>query len=389
MSTDRGTDIPRPNLILSAKREERGFSRKKAARELHRIWSANFPGPPDVGSLEKALYRHETGRAQVRDDVYRKLYCLAYDASPHELFGETEYDAMPGESRFSARSHKFITAYVEPERIPELVAAISAAIDETKVMGCYRVSYRAPSAGKCTVYAWPFGAVIFHLVEDLDMRSIAELAVWRIKTYQENMSWATNELGRLLPESSAVASYVLSAYWVHRPSWSADVLDTALRVMCIPKTLLNRDVSGDETLHHATLVERSLLLQGFSHPSLRPFGVKGIATGYASWSGVVYHPQAENRCLAEVELVELELYAQALWSYCTHVNSEVEEGRDPQVPSEYGWRFLRGMRSLLVNPRPQESEQHKSMRSAVLETSGLDVLLTHAIETLRETEGNN
>ena len=44
----------------------------------------------------------------------------------------------------------------------------------------------------------------------------------------------------------------------------------------------------------------------------------------------------------------------------------------------------RGARCRLANPRPQESGQHRSMREAILETSGLAGQLDHAIETLRE-----
>jgi hypothetical protein len=116
------------------------------------------------------------------------------------------------------------------------------------------------------------------------------------------------------------------------------------------------------------------------------FGVRGISIGYASWSGVVYYPIAEQRCLTEGELVAAELATQALWTYCAYINGEVEHGRDPAVPAGYGWRFLRATRSRLVNPRPQETGQHRSMRAAILETSGITNHLSQAIETLREIE---
>ncbi|MDT5039415.1 MAG: hypothetical protein QOE51_400 [Actinoplanes sp.] len=338
-------------------------------------------------SLEKALYRHETGRAQVRDDVYRKLYCLAYEASPHELFGDLDYeDSGSGETAHAIRSHKFVTAFAGATNAARVIDSVSADPAPGQWMTCHRAKYSSPF-GEGYVYTWPFGAVIFHLAEDLELPSLAHFAIWRTSTYRENLAWVTDELSRMLPEDRPPASYVLSAYWVHRPAWSSDALDTALRILCIPKTLLDRDTAGPDALGHAALVEQSLIAQGFSHPSLHAFGVKGIATGYASWCGVVYHPLAEKRCLAEDELVSVELATQALWTYCTHINSEVESGRDPRVPSEYGWRFLRGVRSLLVNPRPQESEQHRAMRNAVIKTSGLDVLLTQAIDILRETEG--
>lgn len=394
MSTDTGdrsADRQRPNSVLIAKREERGWrSRKRAARELHVIWRANhgqFGAAPDVESLEKALYRHETGRTQVRDDAYRRLYCLAYEASPHELFGTLDQESVPDDGMFSLRSHKFIAAHLTPAHADALRAKLKFMPVLDQWLRCERVDYASPSVGgQCTLYLWPFGSLIFHLAEDVTMSSLADMAIWRCRSYEDNLSWATEELGKLLP-SGPDASYILSTYWMREPAWLGEALDTALRILCIPKTLLERDLDAPDALDRALLVERSLLSQGFTHPGLHPFGIKGISIGYASWSGVVYHPVAEHRCLAEDELVAVELAAQALWTYCTYVNSEVEQGRDPAVPADYGWRFLRGVRSLLINPRPQETEQHRAMRNAILETSGLDTLLSHAIEVLRETEG--
>jgi hypothetical protein len=43
------------------------------------------------------------------------------------------------------------------------------------------------------------------------------------------------------------------------------------------------------------------------------------------------------------------------------------------------------MRSRLINPRPRESGQHRSMREAILETSVLVDQLDQAIEALRHT----
>jgi hypothetical protein len=127
------------------------------------------------------------------------------------------------------------------------------------------------------------------------------------------------------------------------------------------------------------------LLDGFEHAEMMPYGFKGISLGYASWSGVVYYPAAPRRALAESEIVNVELAVQSIWAYCEFINSQVEEGVDPQVPHEYGWRFLRGVRSRLTNARPQETEYHKCMRTAILETSGILDRLSEAIEILRET----
>jgi hypothetical protein len=100
----------------------------------------------------------------------------------------------------------------------------------------------------------------------------------------------------------------------------------------------------------------------------------------------VYHPNAPDRALREDELVTCELSFQAAWAYCDHLRQQVEKGHDPVVPAEFGWRFLRGVRSRLTTERAQETSQHRSMRDAVVQTSGLDRHLTQALEILRDCD---
>lgn len=56
------------------------------------------------------------------------------------------------------------------------------------------------------------------------------------------------------------------------------------------------------------------------------------------------------------------------------------------VPAEFGWRFPRGIRSRLTTERPQETSKHRSMRDAVVQTSGLGRHLAQAVEILRERD---
>lgn len=112
-----------------------------------------------------------------------------------------------------------------------------------------------------------------------------------------------------------------------------------------------------------------------------------MSIGCASWAGVSYFPLAPSRALRPSDLVECELLVQALWCYCHHVHEQVERGKDPVVPVEFGWRWLRAARSRLTIARPQETAQYASMRAAVLETSELEKHLTTALELLRDTDG--
>ncbi len=128
--------------------------------------------------------------------------------------------------------------------------------------------------------------------------AVAQLAVWRRITYEQNMHWAHDQLRALIGGEVGGQPYVLSLYWVDEPAWQGRELLTALRLMCIPRVLVQRVDDIDEScLAPATLVERALLQDGFDHPELVDFSMKGISLGYASWSGVVYHPIARNRAL--------------------------------------------------------------------------------------------
>lgn len=286
--------------------------------------------------------------------------------------------------QLGVRSHKFIAAHVGRSAVTRLLEAADPAPPSSDWLASRSVPAEHP-AGTCTLHVWPFGVAVFHLVEDLEFPNIAHLALWRYQSYEENLGWAAAYLRDTTGDSEARPSYVLSLYWVHRPIWVGRMLDTALRIICAPRVLIEREHADWETsLAAAEQVERGLLAEGFEHHEMLDFGLKGVSVGYASWSGVTYHPLDPARSLSEEELVACELKMQAIWAYCQHINGQVEQGRDPVVADGFGWHFLRGARSRLSNPRPQETGQHRSMRDAILETSGLKDHLHQAIEALRE-----
>jgi hypothetical protein len=182
---------------------------------------------------------------------------------------------------------------------------------------------------------------------------------------------------------------VLSAYWLSRPKWAGEQLDTAVRLLAMPSVLLDRDPCDNRTLlHGAELVERTLLSDhNVDRTDLTPFGSRGVSIGYASWSGIAYHPVAPRRALTEDDLVACELLVQAIWCFTHETLRQVELGADPVVPASFGWRFLRGVRSRLTAPRPLETGQHASMRDAVLLTSRLSQQMDAAMDALRESGG--
>lgn len=380
-----GSGVDRtPNRVLEGLRKSRGWGRPRLAKELHQYClNRQWPSPGEE-NLRKQIYRLETGRVASPDEFYSRLYCQFFGRTSHDLFGDIRRSQDDSES-LRLTSHKFVPVYVGEETATRL--ADGAEIASSQWTSCHTTSVEAPDGTIYTKYIWPFGVVVYHLTERLTPDSIAEVAVWRRLSYLEHIDWATRRLEGKTGTRLATEPYVLSAYWVHAVPWDEARSDTALRILCIPRALTERADSDMPSRAHAELVEQSLMRDGFDHPEITSFGMRGISLGFASWSGVVYHPTAPTRALTEQELVSCELSVQAAWSYCDYIRSEVERGNDPRVSEQYGWRFVRGLRSRLTTERPQETSQHRSMREAIIETSGLSRHLDQAVETLREVEG--
>lgn len=386
MSTEASRQF-RPNLVLVNRRRAAGWeSRRRAARELHRIGLHHgIRETPTVEAIEKAMYRHETGRVAVTDAIYRQLYCLAYDAKPHDLFGELT-SSTAQRPHFSVRSHKFVPAFVGAAGAALIRDSAGCVPAKDQWYTCHSAPVEHPE-GECTLYVWPCGVVVFHLVETMQLSTIAALAFWRKVSYGDNIRWAYDYLSRFLPSLDETALYVFGAHWLTEPAWPAELVEPALRIMATPSVLLRRErPMDDEHLAHAELIEQSLLSEAYDHGGIESFGVRGISSGYASWSGVVYHPIAAERSLVESELVACELAVQSMWAFTDSITRQVEQGSDPEVPPEHGWRYLRGVRSRLTTSRPRETGQHQAMRRAILQTSDLMPALEQAIETLHDID---
>ena len=189
-----------------------------------------------------------------------------------------------------------------------------------------------------------------------------------LASYPREMEWLSDTLTSAL-QRSAEASYVLSAYWLNDSIWPPAQLESAVRLMSMPRVLLGESGSAPDA--DAEQCEKALLRDGFTHPDIVSFGVPGTSLGAACWSSVAYHPLVPSRSLSESDLVRVELLVQAVWCYARAICDIVESGFDPALPSEYGVRFLRAMRSRCFTARAQESSAHRSMREAIVQTSGL------------------
>ncbi|MEU9870669.1 helix-turn-helix transcriptional regulator [Actinomadura sp. NPDC048021] len=341
----------------------------------------------DTGGVLTSTYHEIEGirRTEARKAAEAERIRRAVDAGGIPQIKEDGGKVLAG---FAARSHKFIAAFVGARAAEQVMSLSNARTTQDRHwISCQSAPF-AHSSGQCELHVWPFGVAIFHLVEELAMPNITSLALWRMRSYAENLAWATANLRRLTGLDDVSASYVLSAYWVTEPGWPESTLDDALRTICTPRILLQREARFLESEREdAEQAERRVLTNGHDGSGIEPFGLSGLSVGYASWSGVVYHPMVPDQALAESDLVACELATQAIWAYCEHINRQVEFGLDPVLPEEHGWRFLRGARSRLVNPRPQETGQHRSMRDAIVKTSGLLGHLDQAIDIVRQSQG--
>jgi hypothetical protein len=401
-----GADIPtdararlRPNVVAIAQRQARRWSQRRQAREFQTVGARlDITISDSLDTVIKQIHRVERGVTAVPDPPYLQVWCAVFDMDAAELFGHLDAPVLAdaGRATFAATSHKFIPAFVGPDAARALACGASAEPerDSRPWQPCHRAALAHP-AGTADLHVWPFGVAVVHLREDLQFPTLAQLAVWRRCSYPASRAWADAHLESLCGVSAA-SRYTLSAYWLTRPKWSGEQLDVAMRLLSMPSVLLDRDdtmsrpAAATELLSSAELVERTLLSDHTirpDRPDLVAFGTRGVSVGYASWSGVAYHPVAPRRALTIDDLASCELLVQAVWCYTGEILRQVEDGVDPIVPTAYGRRFLRAVRSRLTAPRPLKSGQHASMRDAVLVTSGVTRQLDSAMEALRDTDG--
>jgi hypothetical protein len=301
-------------------------------------------------------------------------------------------DRLPEQSEedrrnFRVTSHMFVPVFLGTDLIAVIIESLELSPGAVQEFSCVTGPVDHPKQ-PCQLYVFLWGVAVFHLTEELSMRTIACLALWRRQTYRDLRAWITAWLRDATASSYPEAHYVLSGYWVHEPLWRGAELETAMRLLSMPRVLLDRGGNGEApSLDDAETVERGLIRDGFHDTGIEEFGIKGLSIGCASWAGVSYFPLAPTRAIQASDLVDSELLVQALWCYCYHIREQAETGLDPVVVPGYGWRWIRAIRSRMTVARPQETLQYALMRKALLESSDLGKQLTATLELLRESNG--
>jgi DNA-binding XRE family transcriptional regulator len=282
-------------------------------------------------------------------------------------------------------THKFLPTFIGHSQAERLLDRLGLE-RPASILECAPTSIDHPDAARCTLHVHPCGVALYHVVQEHSPAGLADLAEWRYRTYAQDPGWAADSLANLL-DTAGIESfrpeYVFSASWLHEAPWDDDDLATALSLIATPAPLVDRS-DPENVVSLGRHNEDALMASGFEHPDVMPIGVHGVSAGFVGWSGISYHPLAPERALQQEALVALEVLVQAMWCYATHIQGVVENGSEPNIPDQYGWRFLRTAHLRLSTARPQETAQHRLMREAIVQTSGVTEMLRGAQTALRD-----
>lgn len=370
--------------VLVAERRARGWGRERLAHEFERAATRLGFCPPERSAMIKAIYRHETGRVELRDPTYLRLYCAVYDLTPQELLG-SEYagNSTCDATQCAVTAHRFIPVHVDPQRV-----ALSEKTVRLLDFDCWRYVITRDN-NSANLFIFPWGIAVMHLDDELTFSDLASIAFWRRSSGPSGRAWTTDTVRRAVDPDCESAEYAMSLFWVDSLPWSGSTRSTAMRLLAMPRVLLGRTAeSAEPSIEHAQQVEKALLRDGFIDSRIDEFGMQGISVGCASWAAVAYCALSPRRALEASDLVDLEVVVQAVWAFCHRLRQEAESGDEPVVLDGFGWRWLRGVRSRLMVARPNESAQHAAMRQAIVGTSGLADQLSEAIDLLRDAERN-
>lgn len=379
---------PRPNRALIAAREAKGYSQRTLAAHAREAGLRLDLPAPELDAICKQIYRLERGSiARPGDDFYVPALCAALGRTAAELFGEAVVVAAADRSKgWRVISRKYAPICIGSESAADLANDPEFVNCMHEWMSAHSLSLTYPE-GTCTLSLFGFGVLVAEIVEELVFTSIAEFAVWRKSSYRATREQLAEHIAQRWPQLARTQpAYVLSTFRLHDQHWQGDDLQTALRLLCAPNVLLERHVGdpGEQVLARAEVAERVCFRDGFSRPDIETFGIDGVAVGYASWAGVSYLALAPARAISEDEMASFQNVVQALWCYTNMISEVVENGDDPIVPEEYGWRFVRACLSRLTSARPRENGQHRMMKDAILSTSRLTTQLVDAHAILRD-----
>jgi len=319
-----------------------------------------------------------------------------FSSEPREGVSDSKLLTGPiaGRQTFEVESHKFIPMYLGSECYEEL--------GEIPISENQWASYKEVKT-ECGRFCFlPFGVGVWHLVERLEFETIADLAIWRRRTYRNIragdhlISVLAKELFALEDHSEkhsqfepvvGMPGYVLSAFVLIEPLWQADSLDTALRLLSCPTPLQSED-SADIKREEAIDLENGLLEAGFQSNDCERFGLDGFDCGYASWAGVSYYPLSKRSESFADRIIEFEIVVQSVWWFANCLK-ELLLSADRTKASSFGIEIVDLIKQFrrVTHIGATEPTSQRTMHEAILKTSRLEEVVEDTIELYNQLKG--
>lgn len=257
---------------------------------------------------------------------------------------------------------------------------------------CY---YKIPIEKDIELIWFDFGIAVWHLYKPMETNRIFDFSIHRRKLYKELLNekhkvcLITSEILNLIGINFNIpfnrlskVGYALSFVDIHDFACENSFVSNALKLFSSPSVLFPTDIGledengiNPEKIDELENLEITYIKNGVPDKDHYSFEVKGITTGFASWSGVstfIQDGALHNRTL--LEFVEYELYIQSIWWYCSHFKRLAVDGDSDFVKSHFNINKLKGRFASLLSVLPRESAVQRLYKEAIIETSRIKTL---------------
>lgn len=349
---------------IRARRLANGWTLRQLSQELENQGLPTGSSVSHLSELERGVGRASPELIRALDDLFkahRRLVRLLKDAKVPE-------GAAPGRDVCVA-AHLFYPAFLSeaPDDQGTVPAGPGWFVQDVSRYTCSENHF---------VYVFPFNVAVVHEVHDLQRPNLTDIAIWRseqiirahgcAQQWFEQLGWPVSVLDE--------DPYCLSCFELKSGPWGEhELYDRAVQILSMP-SVLSRPAADDYDL--AVETERSLLSSSEPIRDLRPFGIAGSHSGWASWAAVAFWDVSAH-CDIRDELLHLEVQLQALWCYACNV-----ERRRAPVSPQYGVLFLRNYLRHLQRPRPTEHTSVRMLREELVRTSRILETVSGAVEAV-------
>jgi hypothetical protein len=211
----RINSLRQPNNVLIESRTTLSLSHKKLAYLLREKAKECGVSIGTLDSVTRHIKRIEAGHVRYPSSVYKDLLCAVLKKTESFLFGtvycEADRNSLDNSTQtrtFLLRNYKLVPAFIGADVAERAIDSLVMRT-ETGPADCYHCTLAHPRDGVVSdLWVWPFGVVIFHLVEDVKFSDLANFAIWHRRVYDEQMRWVNETIESLLA-SNASAQYAM------------------------------------------------------------------------------------------------------------------------------------------------------------------------------------